>query len=173
MRQQPTPGVMPLSPPPLGGWPLRETLNVSTLPFQLGTALDGVALIPWTLSFIFTPIYNPDDDCNESGRSSIGCQTQSLGEDVPIAGTPFFLHYESSRQSGAGGNPAATGVAAMIGGWTLSVHHAYDVGTNTLFLGDGTQRNGYQLACIMHEKWNSDRIVDRAKHNCDKWQNLT
>src|SRR6516164_4212413 len=29
------------------------------------------------------------------------------------------------------------------------------------------------LACIMHEKWNSDRIVDRAKHNCDKWQNLT
>ena len=29
------------------------------------------------------------------------------------------------------------------------------------------------IACIMHEKWNSDRIVDRAKHNCDKWQNLT
>src|SRR6516165_11234911 len=31
----------------------------------------------------------------------------------------------------------------------------------------------WALACIMHEKWNSDRIVDRAKHNCDKWQNLT
>jgi YD repeat-containing protein len=33
----------------------------------------------------------------------------------------------------------------MIGGWTLSVHHAYDATTNTLFLGDGRQRNGYRL----------------------------
>jgi hypothetical protein len=28
------------------------------------------------------------------------------------------------------------------------------------------------LARIMHEEWNSDRIVDRAKHDCDEWQNL-
>lgn len=33
----------------------------------------------------------------------------------------------------------------MIGGWTLSIHHAYDPNSNTLFLGDGSQRNGYQL----------------------------
>src|SRR6516164_3822720 len=33
----------------------------------------------------------------------------------------------------------------MIGGWTLSVHHAYDATTNTLFLGEGRQRNGYRL----------------------------
>src|SRR6516165_12716609 len=35
--------------------------------------------------------------------------------------------------------------AFMIGGWTLSVHHAYDATTNTLFLGVGRQRNGYRL----------------------------
>ena len=33
----------------------------------------------------------------------------------------------------------------MLGGWTLSVHHVYDPTTNTLFFGDGTQRNGYQI----------------------------
>jgi hypothetical protein len=30
-----------------------------------------------------------------------------------------------------------------------------------------------ELACIMHEEWNCDRAVDRAKHDCDEWQNLT
>ena len=29
--------------------------------------------------------------------STIGCQNQSLGEDIPIAGTGFFLHYEGDR----------------------------------------------------------------------------
>jgi RHS repeat-associated protein len=33
----------------------------------------------------------------------------------------------------------------MIGGWTISVHHAYDFNTHTLFLGDGNQRNGSKL----------------------------
>ena len=35
--------------------------------------------------------------------------------------------------------------ALMIGGWTLNVHHVYDSNSNMLFLGDGGQRNGYQL----------------------------
>ena len=34
--------------------------------------------------------------------STIGCQSQSLGEDVPIVGTGFNLHYEGNRAPGAG-----------------------------------------------------------------------
>ena len=51
----------------------------------------------------------------------------------------------SDRVPGAGGNGTAAADALMIGGSTLSVHHAYDPGSNTLFLGNGRQRNGYQL----------------------------
>jgi hypothetical protein len=69
------------------------------------------------------------------------CQTQSLGENVPIVGTGFHLHYESGRAPGAGANNIASADAAMIGGWTLSVHHAYNPNIKTLFLGDGSQRN--------------------------------
>jgi hypothetical protein len=29
-----------------------------------------------------------------------------------------------------------------------------------------------RLARIMHEEWNTDRIVDVEKHDCDEWQNL-
>src|SRR5262249_38724595 len=64
--------------------------------------------------------------------------------DVPIAGTGFSLHYASDRAPMLG-DPVATGDAAMIGGWTLNVHHAYNPDTNILFLGDGGQRNAYQL----------------------------
>jgi RHS repeat-associated protein len=103
------------------------------------------AVVPWILSFTLDPVYNTDDSCDKDGGSSIGCQNQSLGEDVPIAGTGFHLHYVGERAPGAVGDTVATADAAMIGGWTLSVHHAYDPGANTLFLGDGRQRNGYQL----------------------------
>jgi YD repeat-containing protein len=104
--------------------------------------------VPFTVSFTFTPILaKVDHDCKHQGGSYIGCQTQSLGEDVPVVGTGFFLHYESDRAPGsAGGNSIATADAAMIGGWTLNVHHAYDPGSNTLFLGDGDQRSTWQLA---------------------------
>ncbi len=40
------------------------------------------------------------DGCEQSG-SIINCENQSLGERIPIAGTPFELAYESSRALGA------------------------------------------------------------------------
>jgi RHS repeat-associated protein len=113
--------------------------------------------IGWTLSFTLTPTVtssnpNQDDGCKQTEgagspvNSSVICQSQSLGEDVPIVGTRFLLHYESDREPGAtGANGVATADAAMIGGWTLSVHHAYDPSINTLFLGDGSQRGAWQL----------------------------
>ncbi|PYN29993.1 MAG: hypothetical protein DMD98_19795 [Candidatus Rokuibacteriota bacterium] len=38
----------------------------------------------------------PDDDCTEAG-SIIQCQSQTLGEIVPVTGTPFHLRYASDR----------------------------------------------------------------------------
>jgi RHS repeat-associated protein len=40
------------------------------------------------------------DDCDHPGASSIGCENQRLGEDVPIVGTPFTLHYQGDRVPG-------------------------------------------------------------------------
>jgi RHS repeat-associated protein len=43
----------------------------------------------------------PPNSCqNNAGGSIIGCDRQTLGEDVPIPGTPFSLHYESDRVPG-------------------------------------------------------------------------
>jgi len=40
-----------------------------------------------------------DNPCDEGG-SIIGCETQTLGENMLVAGTPFSLHYESDRNPG-------------------------------------------------------------------------
>jgi hypothetical protein len=42
------------------------------------------------------PVDQPDTGCG----SIIGIQNQSLGEAVPVTGTPFSLHYQSDRESG-------------------------------------------------------------------------
>jgi RHS repeat-associated protein len=39
---------------------------------------------------------DPSDPCIERG-SVIGCETQTLGEDIPVTGTPFNLVYQSDR----------------------------------------------------------------------------
>jgi RHS repeat-associated protein len=129
--------------------PLPTTVQALTLApdsFQAGDVWEGIT-IPWTFSFKLTPNYVWDDDCAVPWivNSTIGCQNQSLGENVPVVGTGFNLHYEGDRAPGAGADSIAGADAFMIGGWTLSVHHAYDPGSNTLFLGNGRQRNGYQL----------------------------
>lgn len=40
-----------------------------------------------------------DDGCKSHG-SIIQCHNQALGEDLPISGTPYVLHYQSDRQAG-------------------------------------------------------------------------
>jgi RHS repeat-associated protein len=47
------------------------------------------------------PFYkNMDDPCQKTGWSIIGCESQTLGEAVSIAGTEFNLHYQSDRVAG-------------------------------------------------------------------------
>jgi RHS repeat-associated protein len=136
-----TPSTAPTFPLPSSIQPLTVNAPVSG---QGEWVANGTGIIlPWTLSFTLNPIYSTDDPCQQAGNSSIGCQNQSLGEDVLIVGTGFNLHYESGRAPGAGANSVASADAAMMGGWTLSAHHAYD--GNTLLLGNGRQRNAYQL----------------------------
>jgi RHS repeat-associated protein len=139
---------------PLTNWPQTFTLPTSVQELVVNNnppvnaeALFGGVTVPWTFSFTLDPNYVWDDDCAVPWivNSTIGCQNQSLGEDVPVVGTGFNLHYEGGRAPGAGAGSVASADAFMIGGWTLSVHHAYDPVTNTLLLGNGRQRNGYQL----------------------------
>ncbi|MFD2331652.1 S-layer homology domain-containing protein [Cohnella sp. GCM10020058] len=40
-----------------------------------------------------------DDPCKKKG-SIIGCQNQTLGQQIPIAGTPYMLNYTSEREEG-------------------------------------------------------------------------
>jgi RHS repeat-associated protein len=152
----PTPSPIAITISPFTNYPPSFTLpatvqplSVTSYPFQ---AQDTTLMmsIPWTLSFTVTPTTDCEE-CKKKGgaqvpiSSSLSAQNQSLGEDLPVVGTGFTLHYESGRAPGSPGNIVASTDAAMIGGWTLSVHHAYDSTTHTLFLGDGGQRNGSKL----------------------------
>ncbi len=150
---------------PFSNWPQTITPLPATVQkllksgFSFTATSNGAQLAPagWEFDFTLTPLYTPDKDCKKKGHSSIGCRSQSLGEDAPVAGTGFVLHYESGREPDAFGNAVAIADAAMLGGWTLSVHHAYDPGTHTLFLGDGTQRNGTRLGAPV--SFNGDTLV--------------
>jgi RHS repeat-associated protein len=106
---------------------------------------NGDGLATFHLNFSLEPHYHTDDDCQKNGNSTLGCMNQTLGEDVPITGTDFSLHYDSGRSLAAGASSAVTGYTAMFGGWTLSAHHAYDASRNILFLGDGRQRNSWRM----------------------------
>jgi RHS repeat-associated protein len=144
---------------PASNWPLNftlpskiQSLTVSNFSFQ-GLNLifgDPSQVIPWTYSYTLTPSVNCKP-CKQKGdagtpvSSGISVENASLSEDLPVAGTEFTLHYESGRAPGAGGDATASTDASSIGGWTLDVHHAYDPTTNTLFLGDGHQRDGFEL----------------------------
>jgi RHS repeat-associated protein len=129
---------------------LPETVQgLSTSGSQyLGTWAWGKLSIPWTLSFSIDPTIDTsvDDPCEWIAGSSIGCQNQSLQEDIPLVGTGFYLHYESDRLPGTLIASSAAGLdVAGNGGWTFNVHHIYDGAVSRLYLGDGNQRSLWQV----------------------------
>lgn len=90
-----------------------------------------------------------DDPCKRPNASVIGCENQSLGESINIAGTPFALYYQSDRASGRHRvNPVAVDYVQALGGWTLSAHHRYDPNTNAMYLGYGDRRDRTALGAI-------------------------
>ena len=50
----------------------------------------------------FASVFGPGSlDCaSQVGGSIIGCEDQSLGEAIPVVGTPYTLHYQSQRMPG-------------------------------------------------------------------------
>jgi len=101
-----------------------------------------------------------NDPCDESGASSISCENQALGEDVPITGTPFTLHYHSDRVPGrlgprsaqillSGPNPPASLVRidleVAIAGRRLQQSFAPGPNLTTTFTWDGIDGYGRQL----------------------------
>lgn len=83
--------------------------------YQPGTQLWRSALrhfSPWDCNWGFgppidaiePPAPDPDDetppDSTKRCGSIIGCEARTLGEAVPIVGTPFSLHYQSERNRG-------------------------------------------------------------------------
>ena len=85
-----TPLPFPGSPP----WPPKFSLPTSiqqltgSTSFQARTAT-AAAPANWTFKFTLTPYFTEDDDCDREHSSTIGCQNQRLGENVPLAGTGF------------------------------------------------------------------------------------
>ena len=142
--------------PPLTSAPvLGETTVVSGVPNWNVLAPP----IDWTVTWQIS--VTPEDDCKpckDSRGSDLSLQNQSLGENISIVGTPFYLHYESSRSLGHAGTDVVAAVdARSLGGWTFNVHHALEpqvlawcIGggctpnalvPKALFLGDGSTRD--------------------------------
>ncbi len=145
---------------------LSGDYDFSAVPADVNASLTNVTAQPvtWHLTWNFSPV--PDDTldntCVSEGSSSIGCQNQSLGEDIPISGTLFSLHYQSDRQLGRGGADLVAIIDAQgLGGWTLSVHHVLEPLINkfcidgsctpaslqlkALYLGDGRMRSAAKV----------------------------
>lgn len=142
--------------------PSSGTVLSGTKNFTSPSAEENIST-NWTASWHLSPV--PDDTrdnhCKKNNASDIGCQSQSLGEDIPIVGAPFYLHYQSDRQVGwAAVDSVAAQDALYLGGWTISIHHAlepllrqamscaqfascmpYAVQPKALFLGNGDTRS--------------------------------
>jgi RHS repeat-associated protein len=105
---------------------------------------------------------SPDvpDDCGQPGASVIGCENQTLAEEVPIVGTPFALHYQSDRVPGrraarslrirlSGPNPAASlkriDLTVSIAGRDFQQSFAPGAGLSTTFEWDGVDAYGRTL----------------------------
>lgn len=130
-------------------WPRKLPLPSTIQSLKGAPFFHAVAFVPglpdWGFNFELDPVVLVDDDCLQKVGSAVGCSNQRLSEDEPLAGTGFHLHYASDRAQAGIGNAVAVADAAMIGGWTLSVHHALDPVTGALFFGHGGQRSAYQL----------------------------
>jgi RHS repeat-associated protein len=141
-----------LSPiPPDSPWPYQQPLPATSTVLSTQATFTAQnwlgASAQWTLllSLSDTADDNVDDPCKKPG-STVECQNQNLGEDLALVGVPFSLHYDSGRAPGRGGADISVIADSLaFGGWTLSIHHFFDPGSNTLFLGNGERRSAGQL----------------------------
>ena len=95
----------------------------------------------------------PQTSCQSTvGGSIIGCERQTLGEGVPLTGSPLTLHYQSDRVPGrtaeqalavslaTGGAPngvQSTQVEVVVAGQKLALHDLAPTTTSTTLAWDG------------------------------------
>ncbi len=72
--------------------------HFSSWDYNLGFGPPFDAIFSHLLKFIKFLFVN--DQCEIPNGSVIGCENQTLGESVPLTGTPFQLHYQSDRVAG-------------------------------------------------------------------------
>ena len=70
--------------------------HFSTVDLNWGTTLPEDGVEPEA----HTAVSGPEDCRAEVSGSIIGCEDQTLGEVLPVPGTPFSLHYQSERMPG-------------------------------------------------------------------------
>ncbi|MBK7575333.1 MAG: hypothetical protein IPI26_08790 [Elusimicrobia bacterium] len=108
-----------------------------------------------------------DNPCKERVASWVDCENQSLGEAIPVAGTPFSLVYQSDRVWGRnaartieipltgavlpGGGAKRVDVEVLVAGVKWNRSFAPEVSKSTAFVWDGKDRygrpvRGYQAA---------------------------
>lgn len=155
-------GAVSQVPLPAGAPIVSGSSTFSSPPLDDGQG-SGFVNANWEVDWLFAA--GPDEDCPAckghdapAKGSVISPRGQALGEDVDIVGTPFSLHYESSRVPGyAGADLFAMKDALSLGGWTLSAHHVfeplllgycaggsctpYSLAPKAVFFGDGNSRN--------------------------------
>lgn len=100
-----------------------------------------------------------DKPCKQPG-SVIECQNQTLGEDLPVAGTPFSLVYRSNRAEGrlaarsvefavTGGSPGASLLGATatvnVGGRTFTETYGNAANQRAAFTWDGLDAYGRRV----------------------------
>lgn len=67
------------------------------------------------------------------------CSDQSLTITQSLGNIPFNLHFSSNRLRNRDISVFRGVQSYWLGGWTLSVHHYYNLSNNILFFGDGSQ----------------------------------
>jgi RHS repeat-associated protein len=78
----------------------QSLMRVPTTHFSPGD-LNFTFILPAWARAPFVRFLRGDHDCqNKESGSIIGCQKQTLGEALPVAGTPFSLYYSSERTLG-------------------------------------------------------------------------
>jgi RHS repeat-associated protein len=144
---------LPLSGPTLPGPPTPTTIEVE------------IAIAGQIFAYSYPAVPNFTTSFTWNGRDAYGRTVQGCEPVTVRMGYTFPAVYTSSGRfaSGGGGGPVYTIQAARqeiilwsiwhgclgnwqappqdIGGWSVGVHHIYDLHTNTLFMGNGSKRS--------------------------------
>ena len=118
----------------------RQTTFVWNGQDAYGRSVQGSQLAAVTIRNVYQAVYMTPTQGERSFAmwgNTAATPNQARGEFI----------YPATYHKAIGSGPAAP--VAGIGGWTLDVHHRYDPGARTLFLGDGTRRSASAIGSTL------------------------